>query len=483
MKHLKKHFLPTRNGVNCRSSYGELRTPDRSGGFSSRRDRLFPVRTLVSVLLAGTVAFEVPSNAFAQDESTPRPSYPVVDTGQHACYGAIGNVRLTACPAPGARYYGQDAQYSANESSYTDNGDGTVTDNVTGLMWQKSFTDDVAWSDAAGLAAKADTGGYRDWRVPTIKELYSLIDFSGSTGTGRPDSPTPPSDAAPYIDIQAFDFEYPSQSWALPGAGSRYIDAQYISSTVYTGTTMRGVRTFFGVNFADGRIKGYPLEGGPNRGWDLRLVRGPRDYGVNNFADNGDGTVSDSATGLMWMKADSGDTAFTGAVADNHYPDGRMDWPEALAFCEASSHAGYSDWRLPNAKELQTIVDYSRSLQATRSAAINPVFAATTISDERGSANYAGYWTSTTLLDGREPGTDAVVVYFGEALGSLSFGFGRPRASRDISDIMDVHGAGAQRSDPKTGDPAAYPVFGFGPQGDVRRVYNLVRCTRTMRLK
>ncbi|MBF0334831.1 MAG: hypothetical protein HQL40_14495 [Alphaproteobacteria bacterium] len=44
--------------------------------------------------------------------------------------------------------------------------------------------------------------------------------------------------------------------------------------------------------------------------------------------------------------------------------------------------------------------------------------------------------------------------------------------------IVDVHGAGAQRSDPKTGDPSAYPQWGKGPQGDVRRVFNFVRCVR-----
>ena len=43
--------------------------------------------------------------------------------------------------------------------------------------------------------------------------------------------------------------------------------------------------------------------------------------------------------------------------------------------------------------------------------------------------------------------------------------------------LLDVHGAGAQRSDPKAGDPAAFP-HGRGPQGDVIRIYNYVRCVR-----
>jgi hypothetical protein len=48
-----------------------------------------------------------------------------------------------------------------------------------------------------------------------------------------------------------------------------------------------------------------------------------------------------------------------------------------------------------------------------------------------------------------------------------------------MSSWIDVHGAGAQRSDPKTGDPANYPT-GFGPQGDAIRIYNYVRLVRNV---
>jgi hypothetical protein len=60
------------------------------------------------------------------------------------------------------------------------------------------------------------------------------------------------------------------------------------------------------------------------------------------------------------------------------------------------------------------------------------------------------------------PGGDAVVIFFGRAMGYIGGGF------------IDVHGAGCQRTDPKTGEP----TYGFGPQGDVRRVYNYVRLVR-----
>ena len=113
------------------------------------------------------------------DESVPAITYPVVDTGQSACYDASG--AAAACPAEGEALFGQDAQFSANTPSYTDNGDGTISDNVTGLMWQQSpdtngdgminTTDKLTYAEAVAGASMLTLGGYTDWRLPTIKEL------------------------------------------------------------------------------------------------------------------------------------------------------------------------------------------------------------------------------------------------------------------------------------------------------------------------
>jgi cysteine-rich repeat protein len=64
------------------------------------------------------------------------------------------------------------------------------------------------------------------------------------------------------------------------------------------------------------------------------------------------------------------------------------------------------------------------------------------------------------------------------AAGAVYVAFGRGLGSLDGVNVIDVHGAGCQRSDPKDGDPNDYPGWGFGPQGDVQRVFNYVRCVR-----
>jgi hypothetical protein len=383
--------------------------------------------------------------------------YPLVDTSQTACYS---DQNAISCPQAGAAYYGQDALYAGNQASYSLSADGlTVYDNVTGLTWMQSpdlngdgtinVNDKLTFADAQTYADAVlnpqNYGGYNDWRLPTIKELYSLMDFRGTDPSG-PDT----SGLIPFIDTNYFDFGYGDEA-----AGERVIDAQFWSSNAYLGTVFGNQTCTFGLNLADGRIKCYPSgTSGPSAKLNyVYFVRGNTAYGVNNFTDNRDGTVTDNATGLMWSQDDSG----TG-----------MNWADALAWVQqknAENYLGYSDWRLPNAKEMQSLVDYSRAPDATNSAAIDPVFNITQITNEAGQVDYPWFWTGTTHLKSNGSGFAGVYISFGRALGYM------------YNTWLDVHGAGAQRSDPKSGDPADYPT-GHGPQGDAIRIYNYVRLVR-----
>jgi len=117
----------------------------------------------------------------------PSDAFKFPDTGQTTCYDLVGNV--ISCPAPG-QPLAQDGSYNMNPLSYTDNGNGTVTDNNTGLMWQKE--DDGAaynWYQASGtfdatynpssqsVCGSLTLGGYSDWRLPAKKELMTIVNY------------------------------------------------------------------------------------------------------------------------------------------------------------------------------------------------------------------------------------------------------------------------------------------------------------------
>jgi hypothetical protein len=115
------------------------------------------------------------------------------------------------------------------------------------------------------------------------------------------------------------------------------------------------------------------------------------------FVDNRDGTVTDNCTGLMWQK-DTADVNGDGAIDPDWPGTDRLGWQNALNYCENLSFAGYDDWRLPNVRELQSIVTYGRW-----DPAIDPVFGA--VSD--------GYWSSSSIA-GSElefPGADDSKFY------------------------------------------------------------------------
>jgi len=416
-------------------------------GASTMKMKPMTVIVIIGSLIMGIVAsYAIESDTdiietieISEDEENDDLFYKIVDTGVDSVFTDKSIVsELIDTDA----FYGQDAHYTGNQPSYTDNGDGTVTDDVTGLMWQQTMDQKMTYEEALNYANESTLGGYDDWRIPSIKELFSLIQFTGQSG----------GEVAKILYIDTNFFDQPIGNTSI---GEREIDAQTWSSTLYVGQTMHGDDTIFGVNFIDGRIKGYglqkPRSNTVNKGY-FRLVRGNEAYGVNNFVDNGDGTISDLSTGLMWQMDDDGNT---------------RDWEAALDYSETLSLAGYDDWRLPNIKELQSIADYSKSMQTTGTAAIDDLFNLSEIRDPNGQLNYGFYWSSTTHQDGRSIANSASYVAFGEAQGKM------------FGDILDVHGCGAVRSDPKSGDDSNYPSY-FGPQGDVRYVYNYVLSVRTI---
>lgn len=313
----------------------------------------------------------------------------VPDTGQTACYDDVGNV--ITCPSPGQPFYGQDTNYFINPMSYTKlDGSGNalpnsasswsmVRDNVTGLIWEtKTNKDNIpnyndphdadntyAWyepndpyrgTSGNGTDTKAfidalnnaKFGGYSDWRLPTIKEIDTIVNL---------DIPHP----GPTINTDYFPNTVSFSYWT----STINVDNMYCAWSVdfyncFDNVTYKG-------NFEH-----------------VRAVRG--DQQVAGFVDNFNGTVTDLSTGLMWQK---------------ETPNNTMTWEEALSYCESLTLAGYSDWRLPNRKELRSLVDFSRHIPA-----INTTYFPDTIPfrycSSTTSADYTFNVSAVNFYDGSE---------------------------------------------------------------------------------
>ena len=405
-------------------------------------------------------------------------TYKIVDPGQIKCFNTTG---VMTCPAPGQPFYGQDAQFVGNAENYTIGADGrTVFDHNTNLTWMRSpnmtNTPPVKANRMSYAAAQtwvfsvnnANYGGFNDWRIPTIKELYSLYDGRGTDPGGSTSS----VGLTPYIDSTYFKFAYGNTA-----IGERVIDQQYLSGNLFiVNPSESGFAKDFGVNFADGRIKGYDtvdVLSGKVKTFYVQLVRGNTVYGINNLTDNSNQTISDLATGLMWAKNDNGSG---------------LDWNNALAWVQTQNSAnylGHNDWRMPSIKELQSILDYSHAPDYDGLPAINTAFFnCTPTINEAGQADFAYYWSGTTheaFSGNNTGGGEADYVPFGRALGWPT----------TKNSWVDVHGAGAQRSDPKVGPPYPYATvhtvvvngitytgYAHGPQGDAIRGANFVRLVR-----
>ena len=255
------------------------------------------------------------------------------DTGQVICYD-WGNFSIT-CPSTGNSFFGQDAQYTGNNPSYTDNGNSTVTDNNTSLIWQKGGDNNTyTYLDAGSYCSDLTVGSRSDWRLPIAVELRSIVNIQS---------------VGPTIDTTKFADTHLSDYW---------------SSTLYhddydnnNGAVIVG----FDIGNTTAALKTASAY--------VRCVIGSSIQ--RPFSNNGNGTVTDHLTKLIWQQEE---------------PAERGTWEFYLSYCENLSLAGQSDWRMPNINELHSVVDYSKSSQTIYSN----YFPTTT--------SHLGYWSGTTNL-------------------------------------------------------------------------------------
>ena len=190
-----------------------------------------------------------------------------------------------------------------------DNGNGTVSDDFTGLMWQQADPGGLTytWDQASQFCIGLKLGNHADWRLPTLAELNTLIDFNKSN---------------------------PATANLL----QTNVNLAYWSATLLANAPNNA----WGVSFVIGTQQAGQLTF-PNH---TRCVRGTTASHAGARFTTTTGTVTDTWTGLLWERAPS--------------PSGETT-VSAKTYCDSLVLEGSTGWRIPTIVELRSIVDRSVS--------------------------------------------------------------------------------------------------------------------------
>ncbi len=224
---------------------------------------------------------------------------------------------------------------------FVDNKDGTVTHKTTGLTWMRcamgqkwtgsscSGTESTYTYEQA-VALKRTFAGKSGWRLPNIAELQTLVERENTQ---------------PAINNTLFPNTSNDAFW---------------SSSPYVGDAYNAWYVYFNYGSVGYNYRSYSLP--------VRLVRASQSLAIGlstpntDFTDNKDGTVTHKRTGLVWQRCSVGQT-WTGSSCSGSADTYTYD--EAIALTD--SFAGRSDWRVPNANELASLVKYDASYPAINS--------------------------------------------------------------------------------------------------------------------
>jgi hypothetical protein len=246
--------------------------------------------------------------------------------------------------------FGEDRDYIRNPMSFTISPDETVViDNNTGLMWEYRLNwqwehtikpqgewrpQDVftykdgeprrrPYQEGVQYCKNLILGGYDDWRMPNIKEGHTIAHYAS---------------ARPAIHIKYFK----DVDRGLPGYGDRGKGGMWGGPLAPDHNN-----SAWHIGLIDGHFMGYPRTGYKT----TRCVRAENNgtYFLPEFVDNGDGTVTDNVTSLMWLQT-------TDSI--------KRDWEGSIQYCEDLVYAEHSDWKLPSNKELSSTVDLRKQKPA-----------------------------------------------------------------------------------------------------------------------
>lgn len=237
--------------------------------------------------------------------------------------------------------FGEDSDYTINEPEFINNFDGTISDVVTGLMWQRIDGGEMTIENARKYVDSMSLGGYNDWRLPSPMEAFSLLNLNNPNPAL--DREMFPSTNAQYWWTSAKQYNDENKIWVTNAGGG--IGNHLASETVSAGGTKK---------------------------IHVRAVRQTHDPVLidQRYSLSGNNTV-DHLTQLIWQTLP---------------PMELMTWEEAVQYAEVLDEGNHDDWRLPNIKELQSLNDYSRG-----SPSCNPTYFP--------NIKTGNYWSSTSLTN------------------------------------------------------------------------------------
>jgi hypothetical protein len=246
-----------------------------------------------------------------------------------------------------------------NPASYTDQGDGTVKDDVTGLIWQKTVASTQAYSwTAAQTYCQTLTLAGRTWRLPTRIELLSIVDFTRTS---------------PAIDTTAFPDN--------PGGKYTWTNSPWVVSQIPTKPQFSWIVNFY---------EGLTSNAGDRTAVEYaRCVSSPESGPLPKlYSQVAPGEEQDLETGLIWQQDDSGST---------------MAFAAAAPYCTGLALNGHA-WRVPSIKELSTLVDEDPPI-----AKVSPAIDTTTFPS---TAPSTPYWSSSLFNGEAATAHDPWVINF-----------------------------------------------------------------------
>lgn len=266
--------------------------------------------------------------------------------------------------------------------------DFTTTDNYTGLVWKTcregrsgadcsdgsnpTYTWDNAVSVCNALNNQNAGNGYAgrtDWRLPEFRELESLYRYNIGGN--------------PAITTTAF-----------PNNNQGVASPNFWSNTTSNAWPLNGEVGAIDLQFRGG-LSALNMNTQPSLSYLVRCVSGnPQTMATPNFVDNGDGTILDNTSGMIWTKCGHTQTL------PNCNGTGALNWQSALNYCNQLSNDNFAgrNWRLPTIRELVTILNPQRTSNPRTYTNLFP-------------NTMQMYWSSTTRADTT---SQAWVVNFNE---------------------------------------------------------------------